>query len=91
MKYYISDLHLFHENSIAFDHRPFASLQEMHESEEDRFYQKCLSEMKANDCRHVYEAEELRAYNVGCMRDYMNYTPRTLEEILSGVKNDLFK
>ena len=176
MKYYISDLHLFHENAIAFDPRPFASLQEMHdtilknwndrvtngdmvyilgdvsmrgkkeeliafvaqlkgrkvlikgnhddvsdyryqqlfheicdykemhdtigkehyslvlshypifswrnmgrgrillyghthESEEDRFYQKCLSEMRANDCRHVYEAEELRAYNVGCMRD----------------------
>lgn len=118
MKYYISDLHLFHENAIAFDPRPFASLQEMHdtigkehyslvlshypifswrnmgrgrillyghthESEEDRFYQKCLSEMRANDCRHVYEAEELRAYNVGCMRDYMNYTPRTLKEILN--------
>lgn len=31
MKYYISDLHLFHENAIAFDHRPFASLQEMHD------------------------------------------------------------
>lgn len=23
MKYYISDLHLFHENAIEFDHRPF--------------------------------------------------------------------
>ena len=32
MKYYISDLHLFHENAIAFDHRPFASLQEMHDT-----------------------------------------------------------
>ena len=32
MKYYISDLPLFHENSIAFDHRPFASLQEMHDT-----------------------------------------------------------
>ncbi|WP_455190555.1 metallophosphoesterase [Eubacterium ramulus] len=31
MKYYISDLHLFHENAIKFDHRPFASIQEMHE------------------------------------------------------------
>ena len=39
--------------------------------------------MRANDCRHVYEAEELRAYNGGRMRDYMNYTPRTLEEILN--------
>ena len=32
MKYYISDLHLFHENAIAFDPRPFASLQEMHDT-----------------------------------------------------------
>ena len=32
LKYYISDLHLFHENAIAFDHRPFASLQEMHDT-----------------------------------------------------------
>lgn len=31
MKYYISDLHLFHENAIKFDHRPFESVQEMHE------------------------------------------------------------
>ena len=32
MKYYISDLHLFHENAIEFDHRPFTSLQEMHDT-----------------------------------------------------------
>ena len=31
MKYYISDLHLFHENAIKFEHRPFESVQEMHE------------------------------------------------------------
>ena len=80
--------------SLVLSHYPIFSWRNMgrgrillyghtHESEEDRFYQKCLSEMRANDCRHVYEAEELRAYNVGCMRDYMNYTPRTLEEILN--------
>lgn len=28
MKYYISDLHLFHENAIKFDHRPFESVEE---------------------------------------------------------------
>ena len=32
MNYYISDLHLFHENSIRFDERPFGSLDEMHDT-----------------------------------------------------------
>ena len=29
MKYYISDLHIGHKNALAFDNRPFASLEEM--------------------------------------------------------------
>lgn len=41
--------------------------------------------MQENDCRHVYD-KKLRACNVGCMLSYMNYTPRTLEEILEGVE-----
>lgn len=28
-----------------------------------------------------------RAYNVGCMLPYMNYTPRTLDEIVTGYNN----
>ena len=205
MKYYISDLHLFHENAIKFDHRPFESVQEMHEvilknwndrvtngdfvyllgdmslrgknedliafvarlkgrkvlikgnhddvsdyryqqlfteicdykeihdsangknynlvlshypifswkrihfpifswknmgrgkillyghtheSEEDRFYQNCLRQMQENDCRHVYD-KKLWACNVGCMLPYMNYTPRTLAEILAGVEAEI--
>lgn len=56
-----------------------------HESAEDRFYQRCLKQMQENDCRHVY-GKRLRACNVGCMLPYMNYTPRTLEEILEGVE-----
>lgn len=32
MKYYISDLHLFHENAIKFDNRPFSSIPEMHDA-----------------------------------------------------------
>ena len=31
MKYYISDLHLFHEKAIKYDRRPFDSIEEMHE------------------------------------------------------------
>lgn len=33
------------------------------DTEEDRFYQQCLKQMKENDCRHVYD-KELRAFNV---------------------------
>ena len=31
MNYYISDMHLFHENSIKFDNRPFENIGDMHE------------------------------------------------------------
>ena len=41
--------------------------------------------MQENDCRHVYD-KKLWACNVGCMLPYMNYTPRTLAEILAGVE-----
>ncbi len=30
MEYFISDLHLFHENCLRFDNRPFKNLEEMH-------------------------------------------------------------
>ncbi len=36
MKYYISDLHLFHSNSIKFDNRPFDSVEEMHDTIRNR-------------------------------------------------------
>lgn len=192
MNYYISDLHLFHENSIKFDDRPFGDLEEMHKeikdkwnskitngdtvyilgdvsfrgknddliayvsilkghkilvkgnhddvsdyryqqlfdeicdykeihdsirgksyslvlchypifswkkmgngsvllyghthnSEEDAYYQKCLADMINNDCRHVYKTE-VKAVNVGCMKPWINYEPRTLGEILQGIE-----
>ena len=192
MKYYISDLHLFHENAIQFDQRPFESVQQMHDtilknwndrvmngdyvyvlgdvsmrgknedliafvarlkgrkvlirgnhddvsdyryqqlfadicdykeihdsvgkekfglvlsqypifswknmgrgkillyghthvSAEDQFYQQCLKQMKENDFLHV-DDKELMSFNVGCMLPYMDYTPRTLEEIMAGAE-----
>ena len=30
------------------------------------------------------------AMNVGCMKDYMDYTPRTLDEIMSGWQKERF-
>jgi len=194
MKYYISDLHLFHENSIRFDNRPFKNITEMHEtirerwnskitngdtvyiigdvslkgsqedliafvstlkgmktlvkgnhddvsdyrykqlfeeicdykevsdsyinmfsnksenaslvlchypimswkkmgrgsillyghthnSEEDEYFQKCLQGMSGDVCRHL-QNHKPRAINVGCMKAWMDYEPRSLSEIL---------
>lgn len=52
-----------------------------HDSEEDAYYQSCLADMVNNDCRHVYK-KEVRAINVGCMKEWMNYEPKSLKEIL---------
>ena len=30
----------------------------------------------------------MRMYNIGVMMDYINYTPRTLDEIIEGATND---
>lgn len=48
-----------------------------HNSEEEKMYQQFLKYVNDN---YKYGAV---AYNVGCMMPYMNYTPRTLEEIVN--------
>lgn len=40
-----------------------------------------------NELRQLQDIP-MRAYNVGCMMKWMNYTPRTLEEIIEGYKVD---
>ena len=54
-----------------------------HKSIEDIYFQKCISEMNGGEfaIRRPHE-KEIVAINVGCMMPYMDYTPRTLEEIL---------
>lgn len=52
-----------------------------HNSAEDVFYQKCLAEMSRNGCRHAGD-QQGRAINVGCMKPWMDYEPRSLKEIL---------
>ena len=56
----------------------------VHNSIEYNLYQQFLDYV--NDNYH-YGA---LAFNVGCMMPYMNYTPRTLEEILSANNIDLY-
>ena len=48
-----------------------------HNTEEERLYQQFLKYVNDN---YGYNA---MAFNVGCMMPYMNYTPRTLEEIIA--------
>ena len=52
-----------------------------HNSKEETLYQQFLKHVNDN---YGYGA---MAFNVGCMMPYMNYTPRTLEEIISGYNN----
>lgn len=54
-----------------------------HNSPEDDYYQICLANMVNNDGNHVYKTEA-RAINVGCMKPWMNYEPRTFKEIYKG-------
>lgn len=54
-----------------------------HNSMEDDYYQACLEKMAEEESsRHIYECRP-QAYNVGCMKPWMNYEPRSLEEILN--------
>ena len=55
----------------------------LHDSIEEAYFKKCLSEMNGGEfaIRRPHE-KEIVAINVGCMMPYMDYTPRTLNEIL---------
>ncbi|SEK68852.1 Calcineurin-like phosphoesterase superfamily protein [Pseudobutyrivibrio ruminis] len=55
-----------------------------HNSIEDDMYLKALSDMKIN-CGHLHDNNPV-AVNVGCMKPWMGYEPRTLREILEGIK-----
>ena len=52
-----------------------------HNSPEDDYFQKCLAGMKDNDCRHI-GGSLIQAYHVGCMKLWMDYEPRSLQEII---------
>lgn len=56
-----------------------------HNTVEDEFFQKCIAEMNAdNTIRHEGDPEFL-AINVGCMKNYIDYLPRSLKEILDSL------
>ena len=58
-----------------------------HNSPEDIYFQKCLAQMKENEGRHVGDSD-IRAYNVGCMKPWIDYEPRSLREIMEWKKQE---
>ena len=59
----------------------------VHNSCEDAFFQKCLAEMNESEELNLRRAggQKILAINTGCMMPYMDYEPRTLQEMLEGV------
>lgn len=59
----------------------------LHNTKEEADYQGFLKELdKRIEVRDGDRYKPLQAYNVGCMLPYMNYTPRTLNEIIEANK-----
>ena len=57
-----------------------------HDNTDGKLYQDCLAQLRKlceeDNVKGFQVKKPPYAYNVGCMLDYMNYTPRTLKEIL---------
>ncbi len=100
-KFYISDWHYGHTNCLAFDNRPFKTIEEMNAALVDKnhfygwfhLYGHVHNSFEFNMMEHdKYLMEELytrpcKMYNVGAMMPWMNYTPRTLDEILAACED----
>lgn len=59
----------------------------LHMSDEWKVYKKLLNDVndyfKDKTLKGYADCPPIKAYNVGAMLDYMNYTPRTLKEIIT--------
>ena len=55
----------------------------VHNTVEESDYQEFIKELDGRiKYRDGFRYNPVRAYNVGCMMNYMDYTPRTLDEIM---------
>ena len=53
------------------------------QTQESLFVKKWISELKQNNLTSAYPAcNKGNLFNVGCMMPYMNFTPKTLEELI---------
>ena len=60
----------------------------VHKSEEWQKYKECLNNVNDyfadRELKGYTDCPQAKAYNVGAMLEYMDYTPRTLKEIIEG-------
>ena len=58
----------------------------LHNTDEERLYRECLGRVNEyfaeKGTKGYTDCPPARAYNVGCMMPYIDYTPRTLKEII---------
>lgn len=58
----------------------------LHNTDEERLYRECLGRVNEyfaeKGTKGYTDCPPARAYNVGCMIPYIDYTPRTLKEII---------
>lgn len=58
-----------------------------HNSAEDAYFQKCIAEINASEELSLRRqgGQKIVAINTGCMKEYVDYEPRSLQELLEGV------
>lgn len=98
----VYDYHIVHDNGrkVILSHYPillywhshredtFMLCGHVHRSKENDFLQKWKMELQseATDETQSHANNRGQIFNVGAMMEYMNYTPRTLDAIVSGEK-----
>lgn len=79
IKYNKYEIYLSHYPTLVWPKKHYGALHlyaHIHDNSPDITYNRNINNLMEN------------AYNVGCMLSYMGYTPRTLEEIIDGVKSE---
>lgn len=94
LKYAFCEIHDYletrvSEGSVILCHYPLASFKDMQKGGTVHIYGHVHNTYEAKLANDVYERMRrlpdrnyhFEAYNVGCMQDYMDYTPRTITEL----------
>lgn len=104
LKYAFAEIHDYletkvEEGSVILCHYPLVSFKDMQKGGTIHIYGHVHNTYEAKLANDVYERMRrlpnreyhFEAYNVGCMQDYMDYTPRTITELRERTKKFVLK